>query len=382
MASISKDTSGNRTIQFIGADGKRRSIRLGKVNAKLAESFKLKVETLASSVASKIPLDSETSVWLGSIGNDLAGKLAAVGLMPQRQSRKLGAFLNAYIEGRKAELKPATIITLRRVADDLGTVFGTDADLRGIGPEEAESFKTFYVQKGLAGATIHRRLKMARMLFGCARKRKLVSENPFDDVNHKNANPDERSHYITREDTMKLIDRANPTWRTIVALARFAGLRCPSEVLSLKWEWVDFAADRMVVYSPKTEHLEGKKTRVVPIFALLRPHLEDAFELAVPGEVLRRSRPSGGFVPSGGPRGGRLGRGEPADYVCKAHPTGWPRSVAPLDPEPPRQLRNRPDGEPSDSCRHGLDRQHAEDRPRPLSSNARLRLRQGGSDHG
>ena len=143
MASISKDAAGNRTIQFVGADGKRRSIRLGKVNVKLAESFKLKVETLASSVASKIPLDSETSVWLGSIGNDLAAKLAAVGLMPQRQSRLLGAFLDACVDSRKSDKKTATVITYRRVTDDLVHVFGSEADLRSLGPEEAERLKAF-----------------------------------------------------------------------------------------------------------------------------------------------------------------------------------------------------------------------------------------------
>ena len=104
MASISKDATGNRTIQFMGSDGKRRSIRLGKMNSKMAESLKLKVETLAASVASKIPLDSETAAWLGNIGDDLAEKLAGVGLMPQRQSRNLGEFLDAYLERRKAIL--------------------------------------------------------------------------------------------------------------------------------------------------------------------------------------------------------------------------------------------------------------------------------------
>jgi hypothetical protein len=36
----------------------------------------------------------------------------------------------------------------------------------------------------------------------------------------------------------------------------------------------------MTATSPKTVHLEGKTYRVVPIFARLRPHLEEAFELA------------------------------------------------------------------------------------------------------
>ena len=101
----------------------------------------------------------------------------------------------------------------------------------------------------------------------------------------KNANPAENRRYIPLEDAHKLMAVANPTWRTIIALSRLAGLRCPSEVLMLKWENIDFAAGRMTVSSPKTEHHEGRAYRVVPIFAELRPFLEDAYELAELGEV-------------------------------------------------------------------------------------------------
>ena len=37
---ISKDPNGRRTIQFVGSDGKRRSIRLGKVSQRQAEAVK------------------------------------------------------------------------------------------------------------------------------------------------------------------------------------------------------------------------------------------------------------------------------------------------------------------------------------------------------
>jgi integrase len=224
---------------------------------------------------------------VAGIGNDLAAKLAAAGLVPDRASRRLRAFLDAYITGRETDghTKPATLITIRRVADDLTTVLGADADLRSVTVVRAEQFKQFYQDKELAGATTYRRLKMAKMLFNHALKLKLVGENPFADVKGKNTNPAERRHYVPETDALRLIEAANPTWRTIVALSRFAGLRCPSEVLSLKWENIDFAGGRMTVSSPKTEHLEGREYRVVPIFARLRRHLEDAFELAAPGEV-------------------------------------------------------------------------------------------------
>jgi integrase len=296
MASISTDENGNVRILFFGADKKRRAVHLGRVNKKLAGSIKLKVEALVASIVTRTPIDSETAQWVGIIGDDLAVKLGGVGLIVPRESRKLRAFLDIYIAGRENDghTKPATLITIRRVADDLTDALSAGADLRSVTAEHAEQFKQFYQDKGLAPATTYRRLKMAKMLFAHALKLKHIAENPFADVKAENTNPVERRHYITAEDTLRLLDAANPTWRTVIALGRFAGLRCPSEVLSLKWENVDFASGRMTVSSPKTEHLEGRSYRVVPIFARLRPYLEEAFELATPGERYVVGGPQGG----------------------------------------------------------------------------------------
>ncbi len=286
MASISKDANGNICIQFVGGDKKRRSVRLGKINQKTANEIKLKVEHLSALAVSRLPMDTDTARWIADIGDALAAKLAAVGLIPERQSARLGAFLNEYLDRRRADgSKPATVVTIERVVIDLKAFFGDETALRGITVADAERFKEGYHRRELAGATITRRLKNCKMLFDHARRLKLINENPFTDVKGKNHNPSERRFYLGEADTRKLIEHANPTWRIIVALARFAGLRCPSEVLSLKWADVDLAAGRMTVPSPKTEHLEGKAYRVVPVFAALRPHLEEAFELAEPGEV-------------------------------------------------------------------------------------------------
>ncbi|CAN5624705.1 hypothetical protein BH11PLA2_BH11PLA2_40240 [soil metagenome] len=285
MASLSRDAGGLYRIQFVGHDRKRRAIRLGSVNKKTAEEVRLKVEHLNALQVTRLPMDTEIAAWVVRIGDDLAEKLSIVGLIPPRESRTLAGFLETYIEGRKADSKPATIITLQQVQKDLITLYGPKANLRDIGPEQADNLRTHYQSKGLALATTYRRLKMARMFFARAKTFKLIAENPFAEVKSKNSTASERQHYITPADTEALLEQANPTWRTVIALARFAGLRCPSEVLSLRWENVDLAAGRMTVTSPKTSHLEGRAYRVVPVFAALRPHLQDAFDLAEPGEV-------------------------------------------------------------------------------------------------
>ncbi len=88
-----------------------------------------------------------------------------------------------------------------------------------------------------------------------------------------------------------MLDACSDTeWRLIVALCRFAGLRCTSEVLSLQWQDVNWEQNRMLVRSPKTEHNPGGESRLVLIFADLRPCLMQAFEEAEPGATYCVSR--------------------------------------------------------------------------------------------
>src|SRR5262249_36258928 len=73
-------------------------------------------------------------------------------------------------------------------------------------------------------------------------------------------------------------------WRLIVALARYGGLRCPTEVLALELGDVDWERQRFWVRSEKTEG-QGKPGRWVPLFPELRPHLEAVFDEAPAGTV-------------------------------------------------------------------------------------------------
>lgn len=283
MASISKDQNGNVTLQFVGGDKRRRSVRLGKINQKTANEIKLKVEHLNALAVARLPMDTDTAKWVAGIGDDLAAKLAAVGLIPERRSETLGEFLNGYLDRRRVGGKPNTVSNIERVVTELLAMLDPKTGVRDFTTDDAERFRAHYLERDLAPATVHRRLKFAKTMFADAVKRKLIGENPFAEVKTPNRIPQERRVYVSVEDAARLIAVANPTWRIIVALSRFAGMRCPSEVLSLRWEHVDFATDRMTVTSPKTEHIAGKEYRVVPIFAALRPYLEEAFELAEPG---------------------------------------------------------------------------------------------------
>ena len=65
----------------------------------------------------------------------------------------------------------------------------------------------------------------------------------------------------------------------IFALSRFGGLRCPSEVLGLRWTDVDWDAGRLRIEAVKTE------LRFLPMFPEIRKALEETWEAAPEGAV-------------------------------------------------------------------------------------------------
>ena len=132
--------------------------------------------------------------------------------------------------------------------------------------------------------TVRRRCGVAKQFFNAAQRKGLVESNPFQDlVSTVRANT-ERFYFVTQDEAYKVLEKCpDAEWRLLFALARFGGLRTPSESLRLRWEDIDWANGRMVVHSSKTEHHDGQATRVVPIFPELRRYLLDGFELAEPG---------------------------------------------------------------------------------------------------
>jgi len=66
MASIANDPGGQRRILFVAANGKRKTIRLGKVPLRYAESVCRHVEALLVAKVANQPIPQQTAGWLAS----------------------------------------------------------------------------------------------------------------------------------------------------------------------------------------------------------------------------------------------------------------------------------------------------------------------------
>jgi len=267
------------------AAGGRRSVRLPKMPRKVADSVPAYVEAVLAAKAGNYSIPLETARWAAGLPDALHAKLSgAAGLLPPRTRATLGEFLTEYAATR-IDLKLSTRVVRAQTEQSLREHFGDQRELHSITPGDAEGFRLYLVGQKLASSTIHKRVQTARQILKAAVRCKLIDSNPFADIRHKAVIDPKRFYFLSMADALRLLETAhNADWRCIIGLSRFGGLRCPSEVLSLTWQDIDWAGNRFTVTSPKGEK-DGKGTRVVPLFPELRTILEGAFELAPEGAV-------------------------------------------------------------------------------------------------
>jgi integrase len=279
VASIASDPNGTRRVQFVGQDGKRHSIRLGKCSMREAEEIRRRIEVIDSARRRRTALSAEMSEWLIDIDNSIHARLASAGLVEARvrSHPTLALLLKEFFNA--AQVKQGTKTTYKQTEVSLLEYFGGNRTLASITELEADKFRQFLKGKELAEATIAKRIKTARSMFKQALRWKMVASNPFSEVRAGSQTNRARMHFVSLTDA-ELVMAACPDdeWRLIFALSRFGGLRCPSEHLTLRKSDVDKARNRICVRSPKTEKFQGRWMRFVPIFPELKGPLESVVE--------------------------------------------------------------------------------------------------------
>jgi integrase len=282
MASVVKRINGRKSIQFTDANGKRRELRIGKASDVQANKVRVHVEAILADKLANRPHDVETLKWIHNLSKKLFVRAEAVGLVSgaSRAFISLGEFLDECMqEVQKNEEN--TYIFYKNTRRNLISFFGTERRLSSITADDAAAFRSFLETlpksrgKGtLSPATVNRRIGATRTFFKMARKRKIIMESPFEDVKAGEQVNRSRLQFITEETIAKvLLACPDAQWYAIVCLARYGGVRCPSEIVPLKWEHIDWENRRVLIHCVKTKRLPGKETRLIPLF----PQLERAF---------------------------------------------------------------------------------------------------------
>jgi integrase len=283
MASIGKDANGAKRILFYDTDGKRKTVRIGKATQRQAEQVCLRIEQLVSSKLTGAAPDDETARWVGNLDDVLHKKLAAVGLVASRGDQQtVAGWMQQYIKSR-TDLTPRTLNNLQQAAGHIEPYFKGRL-LQDVTPGDGDQLRV-WIQGRVGINTARRHLGRFKEFMRAAHRRRLIATNPAAELKGCSVQADDsRFFFVTKDMAAAVLEQCpNHEWRLLFALARFGGLRIPSELSELRWSDIDWHKQRMVIRSPKTKRHAGHEQRMVPIFSELLPHLADAFDAAPEG---------------------------------------------------------------------------------------------------
>lgn len=275
-----------KRIIFRDEQGRQKSLRLGKCSERAALNALAGFERVyeAHRVGSTIHPDGVR--WLEAIDDRLHARVVRLGLgvEPRKGASMvtLGELLERFQSA--ATVKPATKAAYKQTTDSLRAHLGKSKPVASITPADADGWRKAIADSGLATATVAKRVRVARAVFKRAVRWGLIASSPFADLRAGSQSNPDRAFYVNAESIRAILEACpDAEWRAIVALSRFAGLRCPSEIVALRWGDVNWERGRLTVRSPKTAGHEGHAVRVVPIAPELRPILQDLFDHAEPG---------------------------------------------------------------------------------------------------
>jgi len=214
----------------------------------------------------------------------------------------LSGFVRRYLEQRKTAVGSATYVIDKWLGEYLIRFFDHDPPITELTRSDAADWRTAlakgetHVDNALhtdppAEATVCKYCRAVRKMFNTAVDEGLIEANPFAKLRGTPRRLNKSWEYITQEQLRAILDACpDQAWRCLFALARFAGLR-RGECLSLRWQDVDWAGNKLLV-NAQCEYVTTKhRPRVTPIETAKNPTgltavLRDAFEAAQDGATL------------------------------------------------------------------------------------------------
>ncbi|MEN6384371.1 MAG: phage integrase SAM-like domain-containing protein [Phycisphaerales bacterium] len=216
-------------------NAKRPKIHIGLVNLKQANTTKLFIESLIAAQKG-LGLPKATQEWLAGIPDGLRVRLETLELIERSEKNRwtVSAWIANYIE-KRPDVKPATKRKWKDVETKLKAFFQKDC-IGNVTIQHAKNFR-IYLQSihKLAENSIRRQIGIARQFFNSAVEAELINKNPFRGQAVSVRPNESRFYFVSPEIAKKVLNTCpDAEWKLIFGLARFGGLRCPSEVLRLK----------------------------------------------------------------------------------------------------------------------------------------------------
>ncbi len=282
-------------IRFRDCDNRQRALWLGKCSKRSANDTFRHVEELIRATQLSAGADPKTVAWVNALEDPrLSKRLFTLGLVEDENGntspKTVLAFMRAYIESRTDWRKPENY---QRSVDLLKEYIGDDRPLRLLSLGDCQRWHRWMMDttkngdkpngKALSPNTAGQHVKRCRQMMRQAMNDRLIERNPLEGIKVDLRSDTSKNRFIDAAMAAALLEACpDQQWRTLYALGRWGGLRCPSEVLRLRWSDIQWDRGRFKVTAPKTERY-GKGERIVPLWPELAAELNTLFAIAGPG---------------------------------------------------------------------------------------------------
>ncbi len=288
MASVYKQ--GRTVLLQIGAGSSRRVRRLGNLSRDGMGAVEFHVGQIEQARKASVGIPPATQAWLCDITDDLHAKLAALQLVSAREQIEnggIGLTISKLFDdflSRRNDLRGSTRVNYGQAKKKASEFFSPLKLVAKIGVAEAKDFRR-HLESTLSAASVSGFIKRMRCVFADAVERGNLKSNPFTKVVAGSQSNAARLKFVPGDDIEKVIAMESCVqWRCLIALARYGGLRCPSEPSHIRLSEVDWTENEIIVRSDKTKR-QGKAVRHVPIFDELLPYLRAAYDAAAADQV-------------------------------------------------------------------------------------------------
>ena len=138
--------------------------------------------------------------------------------------------------------------------------------LSEITPQDIDEYKVLRQKAGRKPATVNRELSVIKNLFNYAwRTKKYFGRNPVSLAGMLEAN-NLIERILSPEEEARLLEMSEGHLRDIILISLNTGMR-QGETLGLRWDWIDFERNFIVIPQSNTK---SKKERKIPINTVLR----------------------------------------------------------------------------------------------------------------
>jgi integrase len=124
--------------------------------------------------------------------------------------------------------------------------------LSDISAARIDEFKEARLAEGVEPATINHDLRVLRRIMRLAERKRLISRDPFIEVDFLKQRHVRAPHIVTFEEEEKILAVAPSFLRVLVVLILETGMRSHREALALLWDAINFANDSIRVRESKT----------------------------------------------------------------------------------------------------------------------------------